>query len=602
MMPDKKVMDYSQINPEKLEDIDFTKILEEAPSSKCSDYASCFKKEVSKSSDNENEQKALIFSFLMDICSLLLSPEDSYPFTPMVEYSNGSRSFLPRDLSDEELEIIYSLTEHIQDVELLSRLNDILWIERKNHKAASEGINAYLETARQLFDNDDEGAAENRIVRAINLAKHLGDSELLEKTGEVLEDLIHDSLEDTPKVSGRLLEAVHENGLEINYHLIQDVENRAEEASDSNELKIAQILWEVVARIHETLGNEEESKKSMVSAAETYVSQAQEATKSMTAVFFYKKAIEAFRRVGNHKDKIEEIRQMMSEKQKDAFEEMEMMSEVIKVEDIRPKVQEHVKEFDFLEAILRLAFITDIPSQKKMENQVENLVEDHPLMYSFRKDILSEDGETVAIRPSIVGSSEKQKERGIRAESYRLASQYREIATKLYITPARRQIFREHQTDSRSLYSLLINNPFIPPDRIYLFARGFSSGFNGDFVEACHILISQLENSLRFLLQKQGVVVSSFDDEGIQEKMALNTMLWEENEELEKILGSDIVFNLRGLLADPLGDNLRNRLAHGLLSSNAFNLPRTEYAWWLILRICLLPLANSMRKEDHEEK
>lgn len=143
-MPDKKgVMDYSQINPEKLEDINLAEILREASGFKCSDYATCFKKEASKSSDNENEQKALIFSFLMDICFLLLNPKNSYPFRPMVVSSDGSRSFLSRDLSDEELGIISPLTEHIQDVELLSRLNDILWVERKDHEATSEGINAY---------------------------------------------------------------------------------------------------------------------------------------------------------------------------------------------------------------------------------------------------------------------------------------------------------------------------------------------------------------------------------------------------------------------------------------------------------------------------
>ena len=61
--------------------------------------------------------------------------------------------------------------------------------------------------------------------------------------------------------------------------------------------------------------------------------------------------------------------------------------------------------------------------------------------------------------------------------------------------------------------------------------------------------------------------------------------------ELREILGDDLVTDLHVLLVDKFGDNLRNRLAHGLISHNQFFNPTIVYAWWLCLFMVLLPVA-----------
>ncbi|MCL2927754.1 MAG: DUF4209 domain-containing protein [Trichodesmium sp. MAG_R01] len=52
----------------------------------------------------------------------------------------------------------------------------------------------------------------------------------------------------------------------------------------------------------------------------------------------------------------------------------------------------------------------------------------------------------------------------------------------------------------------------------------------------------------------------------------------------------DTLFDLKGLLVDRSGSNLRNLMAHGLLDDEDFSSPLMSYLWWVTLRLCYLPL------------
>jgi len=117
-----------------------------------------------------------------------------------------------------------------------------------------------------------------------------------------------------------------------------------------------------------------------------------------------------------------------------------------------------------------------------------------------------------------------------------------------------------------------------------LFAKGLYAGLTGDFYTTTHILIPQIENSIRYLLQKQGVVTSKYDDKGIQNEYDLNKILY--FPEIKDIFDEDTLFDLKGLLVEHSGSNLRNDMAHGLLDDEAFSSPLMSYLWWVMLRRC----------------
>jgi hypothetical protein len=56
--------------------------------------------------------------------------------------------------------------------------------------------------------------------------------------------------------------------------------------------------------------------------------------------------------------------------------------------------------------------------------------------------------------------------------------------------------------------------------------------------------------------------------------------------EMEAIFGLDISFDLRGILIERFGHNMRNESAHGLMPEYAFYQEASVYLWWLLMRLC----------------
>jgi hypothetical protein len=71
------------------------------------------------------------------------------------------------------------------------------------------------------------------------------------------------------------------------------------------------------------------------------------------------------------------------------------------------------------------------------------------------------------------------------------------------VEPARAQINEEHGAQADWTW-LTTDNPFIPEGRRVIYSRGLQAGLGGDFLVATHLLIPQLENSLRYTLLQVG--------------------------------------------------------------------------------------------------
>ena len=158
------------------------------------------------------------------------------------------------------------------------------------------------------------------------------------------------------------------------------------------------------------------------------------------------------------------------------------------------------------------------------------------------------------------------------------------IAVRWLIEPARIALVAEHPVQLRDMRFLTQTNPFIRPGHELIYARGIHAGFHGDWLLAMHVLIPQIEASLRHILQQHGVVTSKLESDGIQDERDINKLLWEPK--LSQILGDDVLFDLRGILINRFGHNMRNEMSHGLMSAASFSQEASVYLWWLVLRLC----------------
>lgn len=171
----------------------------------------------------------------------------------------------------------------------------------------------------------------------------------------------------------------------------------------------------------------------------------------------------------------------------------------------------------------------------------------------------------------------------------------RAITVASQLEPGRVQIVLDHQPDARVFTTLASLTPFVPHGHEYIFGRGFAHFFNADFLEAAHLLVPQLEASLRHVLENADIDTNRIKSDLTQANATLSTILDETGDlrkPLETLLGEDVVFEIDNLFNYPAGPALRHRMAHGLLSQNVFVGADVRYACWLIYRLSVEQLID----------
>lgn len=224
--------------------------------------------------------------------------------------------------------------------------------------------------------------------------------------------------------------------------------------------------------------------------------------------------------------------------------------------------------------------------RRRVQEQANQFVASH----FFPTVFLNEKGKVTARQSaSILSNNPEEVEQATYFEMCKMATSYAQSLTaQAYIEPARYQINLEHSVPINDILSIVSHSPFIPPGREYLFAKGLYAGLIGDFITSIHVLIPQIENSIRYIMWQRGIIPSGLDDNGIQNEHNLNSTLY--RPEITYIFDESTLFDLKCLLVERAGSNLRNLMAHGLIDDVYFNSPLMSYVWWLTLRLCLIPI------------
>lgn len=182
-------------------------------------------------------------------------------------------------------------------------------------------------------------------------------------------------------------------------------------------------------------------------------------------------------------------------------------------------------------------------------------------------------------------NSKASKDR-IRYEILRFYPLHISSAWSLSIAPALEQFNSEHKISEEYLLKLCESSQTVPVGRAPYWAKGLLFGFQGDFSSAIHILVPQIENWIRELMQDNGLNTSTFNsDTGIETENGLSSLL--NTDEISGLLDKNLLFELKSLLTSPPGPNLRNEIAHGLIEFEKANSPIGAYLWWLALKLML---------------
>jgi len=519
----------------------------------------------------------------------------------------GKRSPIPSDLTSTDIEVLQRLAPEAKDPALRARLYDVLWILKKDHRACAEAADCYLGAAAAVDSPEDWLHASRCYQRALQLAGKMGrDKPLYQKISAAIQNVVRGIAGEAKAFRAcnylRLIQR-YRCGDPAEFAVIAE---RIATASDAaSEPYRARAYWEVAADLWHDARETNNEEKARLAAAETYIAEAEsqmtgQMPSALAAAGFLANGIEALRRAGEAKERIESLRKRLSEIQQASLGEMKTFStDKLDISAPIESAREHVRGHDLLTALMRFALGYDLTDCTELKKTVSKNANDFPLQHLLGASIIDSRGRVIKQKPGMFGLTGEELEKRLQEEMFSYAAQFMwSLRVTTYIEPGRIQIYNDHHPGPDDLAFLVTNNPFVPPGHEGIFLRGIVAGFHGDFLVAAHLLVPQIENSLRYVLESHGVDVSNLKSDGTQPVKVLGAIF--DIKETTEIFGESLCFELRGCLIEKTGYDFRNRVAHGFVSNAECYSAAASLIWWLVLRICLIPIFQALNSKEAE--
>lgn len=542
---------------------------------------------------------AKVYRFLGQLTSMSLDTGSlDAPLTPSIITSTG-RSTDIGDFDEASIPVIQGLIERTKIPALRARFGDIVWIRKKDHSGAKIAATAYLEEFKILDDSDKWVWAIKNLQRGFSLARILGakNPSFQDYVAFILHRLsnLQDICEDAYCVHLlSLLVDQRAGDPKILASIAESIGTRLEKA-DSDFL--ARQYFDIAVSCFEWARDDENARRVKRLKGDSHVHLAEQCVGKdgqgsyFSATHHLAVGIECLRQGRDDADKIHRLHKTLLEWQTKSLGEMQSHAHESDVSEMIEIAQKNVSGKSLREAIFAMAIGHNPINTDALRKRVLKQIDEFPLANLFDVTMMDSDGRVIANKQSVSNASEENREAAIEAEMFHQAAQIDwSLRAQAYIDVSRRQIWNEHLPNHKDLEFLVLQNPFIAPGHEGLFLKGIVCGFRGEFDFAAHLLVPQIEESIRHVLKQAGHVTSKLDAKLIQQQRLLGTLLG--MPETVEIFGKNHVFELRGLLCEKFGCDLRNKLAHGFLTYNDCWGADVLNLWWLVIRFLCIPLRN----------
>lgn len=595
-------LDWQLISGATLQALDLDGMLQGVERFDCTSFGS----EVSRLEREEGrwsaEQRECLRFAGAVLTMMLRADQPAEPFGPMF-VMDGRRGAIPADFPKQDLRSLQDWAHSLKDPELRGRFLDVLWIQARSFPAAQGAVEAYIASALRLEHPKDWSSCFKRLERALRLAAGLG------KGGADLRLRVLDEME------AMLLRHRGTDPLYLTFRLIQlllefkhgDARQfagcaaaAAASAETANDFWRAKDYYKLAADCHREAGDTDSEGAALRQSAECLVKESELAQRqpgrgAMTAAALMSDAVEAMRQAPGGRERSAELHERLLALQQESLAELRPMSTSLDAEELVRRSLAAVRDKPVNEAIFALCTMAKPPSMAKLKQEVHEQARVAVLGSLFSSEVLNSRGRVVARAPGLEVGDEDPKQDGLRWRMFRNAQLTRSLTVQAMLNPARIEIAFAHGPDRIDLAGLVQFSPWIPPGHAESVLRALVAGFQGDMVVAGHLVPPQLEAMVRHVVESRGGSTSMLEPGGVQPERPLSALL--ETTEALEAFGADGVFELQGLLVDPLGTNLRNEVAHGLLDDSGLFGTDVLYAWWLLLRYSVVTSKLVERKQ-----
>ena len=568
----------------------------------CHSLASLYEAAFKEHEQSGSEIAARVFRLVANVTDMHFKPDDiAEPFGPKLTLADGRRSMIPGDLRGDQSDVFAAIAGDIGNPGLKARLSDVAWHnDRKRSAMAQIAIDAYCGAVQAVLDGKAEFFLDGRTAssvdgtdmlhRACRIAKATG---WKDPEGSRLKSLVQAATRDAfDRKDHRGFLNAAEFGLQFRIDepagLARDAEMLVATARPDG--FASRQLWQLAALAHRQTASDAERDRCLVSAAECFVALADASGgRGMVAAKHLMDAIEALRQIPNTGERRRELETRLRDAQASIRDEMGVISTEVDLTDLVQEARKGVGGLSLAQALAAFAQLSASPDPATLLEEARKQAEEHPLSNLFPMSMVDDEGKVVSKSPALLGDGEDD-DLAIRHSVARNEGLRRQVAASGLIDPARRLIHIEHPLEQRDFLPLAGMSPFVPADRADLFSLAFARFFGGDFITALHLLVPQLENSLRYILKQAGKESSSIRSDMTQENRNLSVLLSKDRQSLEEVFGPAIVYEIENLFDFRGGPAIRHQLAHGLLSGQACYGTDAIYACWFIFRLCCLPV------------
>lgn len=600
------------VSIQDIEAADINTALSQLQSLDCFDFHRCFneaRENAVQAGDDASSHAYALFSGL----SYYHFVEDSRtePFRPMM-IDGDRRTLIPSDLLPEQIEVLARIAGQIENPGLRARAADVAWQQnRANSECGRLAVRSYCACATSVRD----GAAQFRngagnpvcdqitsvLTRASIIARGMGwDRPEFNELRELIDELTQVAIDaEDPDGFRRIAELNFRNGIWPRIELAEAAERMANLDALQEDFFGKKPLWEIAARGYRAGNDEENANRCLIAAAECLVGNADQRPESaMVQSSFLNDAIQALRPIPGTADRRRELQQRLQSIQPNVSDEMSSFSQEQDISEFVERSRSVVRGLSLPKAILA-CLLSSKSSDPEEQRRIALEGAQNSISAFMVTTVCDRQGRTVFVAPGLSpdGNFDEDQVKYLisQNESFR-----RQAAVAGKISPMRNVITAEHPLSIDVFMPIMQASAFVPPGHEYIFSKGAICFFGGDDLEAAHLLLPQLENSLRHILSLSGVDSTRMNQDGTQEEAMLSRLLSEYREPLRSIVPEpllneiDLLFNFRG------GPSVRHELAHGKMPAGEFWSSDVVYSSWLILHIATLPVLRMWDQIERE--
>lgn len=566
---------------------------------------------------DENLAECKIFWILSDVCSMMLREGDhNQPFYPIM-ILDGKRTFMISDLNEDDIELLDSIVNHIENQKIKARIADVLWVARvpRQISDALTAISAY--TAVPISPQSWVRGGREIANRAFQISMQIGKKAKFE----------FDKL-----VAGLIEEFQSNSDSEFNYSIsianlffekriakekwpliAGRIEGLGKRLGQEGKIIEARAAYGSAAKWFVRLGNQDKAAEMHVLLGDLWLREGQ--SRSMgaqssgmaaahafqNAIFEYRRVPSAYRAIYDIDEKLKQAQRSLSSSNVVSLSEMgRIETDPLDISELISAAEKKVSGKLVFEALRNFALISNVGTYKKYKNDVISSIKRTPLRLLVNVSMISEDGRIIAKSPGInIDNLESEdSQRRLEIEAISTLMMHASLIVQAGILPALRIINEEHIVQESTILEIVSRSSVFDSDRVNIVAKGIYSGIIGDFLTAIHLLAPQMEYLVRRCLKSENVITTTIDSDGIENEVGLSALL--DKKRCVEILGEDVVFQIRAIFASPHGSNLRNVVAHGLMSQETGTSVGTIFAWWWVFRLIFIALLNGQGPNPDE--